>query len=159
WAAGTGRKYWQVFLAAVALAAVTLTNWVAGLALAFCFAVLFLVCLWGSLLGPQPTHQKPFQISRALAAAGLAYLFAGLWLTPRFLKTVAFNWPADAFNYHLRGQQALLLAGLIAGLLLIRLLFLKLPSESYLCVLALAFLGFAYIVLIYYKYSLDTIPE
>src|SRR5712692_2648446 len=42
WTAATGRKYWQLLLAAVALAAVTLTNWVAALALAFCFATLLL---------------------------------------------------------------------------------------------------------------------
>src|SRR5262249_14332488 len=156
------------FLAAVALAAVTLTNWVAALALAFCFATLLLAGLTAQSRdrnGADPSlqardlHPLPYGRGSVLISAVLAYLLACFWLTPRFLKTVAFNWPADAFNYHLRGQQALLLAGLLAGLLLIRLLFLKFPGEPYLCFLTLAFFGFAYTVLIYYKYGLDTIPE
>ena len=149
WAAGTGRKYWQVLLAAVALAAVTLTNWVAALALAFCCAMLVLAALGA----------YDFSLRRVLASAALGYLFACFWLTPRFLRTVAFNWPADAFNYRLRGQQALLLVGLLAGLLLLRALFTVWLDRTYLCFLALTFFGFAYIVLAYYWYGLPTIPE
>ncbi|MBI1787661.1 MAG: hypothetical protein HYR60_08950 [Acidobacteria bacterium] len=36
WAAAVGTRYWRILAAAVLLAAITLTNWVAALALAFC---------------------------------------------------------------------------------------------------------------------------
>ena len=81
WAAGMGRRYWQILLAAITLAAVTLTNWVAALALAFCCAVAIVTAAGNSKLG--------FRSMRVLAAAVLAYLLACFWLTPRFPPATA----------------------------------------------------------------------
>jgi hypothetical protein len=66
WSAATRRGFRRLFLAAVLLAAITLTNWVAALALAIC-CVLMLVTLAGT------GSATGFRFSRALAAATLAY--------------------------------------------------------------------------------------
>ena len=39
-----------------------------------------------------------FRVRRPLVAAGLAWLLACFWLTPSFIATVAFNWPAVKFE-------------------------------------------------------------
>ena len=152
WAAATGRKYWQILVAAVMLAAVTLTNWVAGAALALC-SLLLMLAGWGSANVPG------FRMRRVVAAAALAYLVACFWLTPSFVKTTALNWPVDAFNYHWRWQQTALLAGLVAGLFLLRALFLSVPEQWYLCFLTLNVFAFAYIVLNFYWFGQAAIPE
>ncbi len=152
WSAATGRKYRSIFVAAVLLAAVSLANWVAALALAWCCLMLML-----AFLGAQ--RSTGFRQSRVLAAAGLGYLLACFWLTPTFVRTVAFNWPTDAFNYHLRNEQSWLLAGLAGGALSIRLLFIRWPGRNYVCFLVLSMFGFAYVVMNYYWRGLSTIPE
>src|SRR5207237_942858 len=66
-AVGSLRKYWQVLVAALMLAAIVLTNWIAGLSLAFC-------CLLLLLSGLR---------ARGLFAAGaLGSLLACFWLPP-----------------------------------------------------------------------------
>lgn len=151
WVAAVGRRYWQVFAAAVLVAAVALTNWVAALALAFCCLTLLVTLAVGK--GARE------RLLAVLAAGALAWLLACFWLTPSFVKTVAFNWPTDAFNYHFQYQQVLLLAGLAAGLVLIRAAFLRFGGEPYLCFVTLTVFGFGWIVLIYYDCGLSTIPE
>ena len=63
WVAATGRRYWHIFVCAVLLAFITLTNWVAALALAWC-------CLCMLLAGVPDAPD--FRAWRMLAAAGLA---------------------------------------------------------------------------------------
>jgi hypothetical protein len=144
WAAGSGRQYWQVLVAAVMLAAIVLTNWIAGLSLAFC-------CLLLLLSGLRP---------RGLFAAGaLGYLLACFWLTPSFIQTVAFNWPVDSFGYQVKSPQKLLLAGLVIGVLIIRALFLRFPKNGYLCFVTMAAFAFGWIAVMFSVYGFDTIPE
>lgn len=152
WIAATQRGFRHIFLAAIALAAVALTNWVAALALAFCCLMLMLAAAGtGKISG--------FRISRVIASAALAYLLACFWLTPTFVKTIAFNWPADAFNYHLRREQALLLLALLAGLFLFRITLLRFSAEPYFGFVTLSFFGFTWIVLAHYWFGKDAIPE
>ncbi len=149
WVTATGRRYWQLFLCALLLAFITLTNWVAALALAWCCLALLVAGLGA----------HDFRPRRLLAAAGLAYLLASFWLTPTLVRTIAFNWPTDSFGYKLRPEQVALLAALPAGLLVLRLLFLRLKQNHYHCFLALAVFGFAWVTLVYYWTGHDVIPE
>jgi hypothetical protein len=152
WAAGMGRRYRQIFLAAAMLALVALTHWIAALALAFCCVMMLLtVAGRGGLPG--------FRMKRVFLAGLLACLFACFWLTPSFIHTIAFNWPVDSYNYHLQHQQSRLLIGLAVGLLAVRLAFQRFPRQLYLCFLTLCAFGFGYIVIFYDAYRLDTIPE
>ncbi|MEX2261893.1 MAG: hypothetical protein WD696_08065 [Bryobacteraceae bacterium] len=152
WAASTGKRFWQMFLAAGLLALVALTNWVASLGMALCCVLLFAA-------GAGTGKKTNFQPRRFLATAGLAYLLACFWLTPSFIRVTAFNWPTDSFGYRAGMDQFLLLGGLLGGLVLIRVLFLRFPRESYLCFVSLGCYAFAWIVLAHYWYAKDTIPE
>lgn len=150
WLAGAGRKYWQIFLAAVLMAAVTLVNWVAALALALC-------CLL--LLAAASATTFDFRPKRVFAAAGLAWLLACFWLTPTFVRTILFNWPADSFGYHFRAPQAMLAAGMLLALFALWYLFARAAADFYLCFLNMAVLLFGWLVLAYYWGGIDTIPE
>ena len=153
WEAAIGRGFRRIFVAAILLAAVTLINWVAALAMACCCLIL-LMTLAGSF------DATGFRAGRVFAAAGLAYGLACFWLTPTFIRVIAFNWPVDAFNYHLLGPQRLLLAGLPITLLLLRLLLPWIfPRQYYLWFVTLSFLAFAWVVLWFYSSGLNTIPE
>jgi hypothetical protein len=114
WAAGSGKRFWQVLAAAVMLVVVTLTNWVAALGLAFVF-VAFVLCVLGA------PDARRFSLQRVFAAAGLAYLLACFWLTPTFIRTVALNWPSDAVNFHLSNGM-LIIGGFLAAVVLVRLI-------------------------------------
>lgn len=150
--AGAGRKYRQILVAAILLASIALTNWVGAMSLGWC-SLMLLLTLAGSVM------ETGFLVRRTLAAAGLAYLLACFWLTPTFIWTTAFNWPTDAFNYQMRDAQRLLLAGLLAGVALIRLLFVWIPKQRYLCFLMLCFFSFAYVVCCHYWFDQGPIPE
>src|SRR6185369_10765290 len=76
-----------------------------------------------------------------------------------FIKTIVFNWPADSFAYQLHRTQALLLAGLAAGALLIRLLCRWRRVSFYLCFTATAAFVFGSIATAFYIYGVDIIPE
>jgi len=153
WRASVTSRFRTLFAAALLLAAVALTNWVAALALAFC-CLMLLVTLWGSF------RQTGFRAARVFGAAALGYGLAAFWLTPSFIKAIAFNWPKDAFNYHFLRQQALLLAALPLIFLLLRLLLGRvLPRQYYLWFITLSFSGFAWVVLWFYSTGVDTIPE
>lgn len=152
WSAAASRKFRQVFLGAVLLAAIALMNWIAAMALAFCCVA---VLLTASATAPK----SGLRSSRILAAAVLAYLLACFWLTPRFIKTIAFNWPADSFDFHARVTEWIAIAGWVAGLLILRSAFRRFPDQPYLCFLALSVFAFAYVVFNYYWYGVDTIPE
>lgn len=148
WAAATGRKFRQVFLAALLLAAVALTNWVAALALAMACVLMLLAGL----------RTAEFQAGRVIAAGMLGYLLACFWLTPSFISTVAFNWPADAFNYHLQQQQQWMVAGLVGGVILIRALSWRM-KDPYLPFVLMGAFAFGWIALGFYWRRVDTIPE
>jgi hypothetical protein len=153
WRAAVSRGFAPIFLAATLLGAVTLTNWVAALALACC-CLLMLVSLAGS------SAVTGFRAGRVFAAAGLAYGLACFWLTPSFIRTIAFNWPADAFNYQLLGPQRLLLAGLPCAVLVLRLGLGKIfPRQYYLWFVTLSLLAFGWVTLWFYARGLNTVPE
>jgi len=152
WRAATGAGFLPIFLAAILLAAVTLTNWISGLALAF-LCLLLLLAVWGARDVPR------FSLRRALAAAGLGYLLACFWLTPTFIKTTVLNWRLDAYNYKVLVTQRLLLAGILAGALLLRLVLRWLRTPFYPAFLTLGTFFFGWIAYIFYQWRWDTIPE
>jgi len=97
-AASVRRRFGYIFLAAVLLVAVTLTNWIAGLGMAMiCIAMLL------AQRGASDTYS--FSVWRLYGTALLAYLMAGFWLTPSFVGTVLFNWPKDSYNFKLQVLQ------------------------------------------------------
>ena len=149
WKAGTGRTYARILAAALLLAAIPLTNWVAAMGLAIS-SLLLLVAAWGD---------DKFRTWRALAAAALAWLLACFWLTPSFIRTIAFNWPTDSFGYQLHNSQMWLLAGVGAGVLLIRVVFRFLRGSFYFCFVTLGAFAFGWIATAFYLYGVDTIPE
>ncbi|MEO8594024.1 MAG: hypothetical protein ABI759_11945 [Candidatus Solibacter sp.] len=149
WVAGRKRSFPSLFVAAILLAAIALTNLVAAFALAVS-CLLLLLAAWG---------EPEFKISRALAAALLAYLLACFWLTPSFIHIVAFNWPADSFGYKVGHQQEYALAGVILGVLLIRLLFRFFRGSFYFCFVTLAAFVFGWMATGFYLFAIDTIPE
>lgn len=149
WLAGKSRGYPRILAAALLLALIPLTNWVAALGLAIS-CVLLLLAAWG---------EPGFRVSRVLAAAGLAYLLACFWLTPSFVKTIAFNWPVDSLGYQLRVKQLWLLAGMLVGTLAIRLLFRWLRGSFFFCFATLGAFAFGWVATVFYLSNLDTIPE
>jgi hypothetical protein len=149
WLAGKRRGYRPILLAAVLLAAIPLTNWVAAFALAIS-CLLLLLAAWG---------EPEFQAWRAFAAASLAYLLACFWLTPSFIKIIFLNWPVDSFAYRLGPQQVWALSGMVAGALLIRWLFHLRNGSFYLCLVTLGAFVFGWIAAAFYLYGVDTIPE
>ncbi|HEX7598329.1 MAG TPA: hypothetical protein VF518_08945, partial [Polyangia bacterium] len=149
WLAGKRRGFPRILLAAVLLAAIPLTNWVAAFALAMS-CLLLLLAAWG---------EPGFQAWRTLAAAALAWLLACFWLTPSFVKIIAFNWPVDSFAYKLGPPQVWALSGMLAGVLLIRLLFRWLRGSFYFCLVTLGAFVFGWISTAFYVFGVDTIPE
>lgn len=150
WETCTNPKYWRLFLTAILLAFIALINWVAALALAFCALTMALTAI----------RLPNFRLTRMLLAGFLAYGLACFWLTPTLIRTIAFNWPADAFNYHLQAKQEWLLFGLAAGLVLIRLAFHFLyPDERFTCFVVLNTFGFGWVVLWFYDGGVNTLPE
>jgi hypothetical protein len=152
WRAATGRRFSQLLAAAALLAIVPLTNWIAGLSLAWCVLMMLFA-------GFGTGRETGFLSRRVLYAGALAYLFACFWLTPSFIVTTLFNWPADAFNYKLQAQQWQLAEGLLAAVVLVRLIFLFFRGSHYLCFVSLCFTGFAWVVTGHYWYHIDMIPE
>ena len=149
WLAGKAGGYRRILPAALLMAAIPLTNWVGGLSLGIS-SLLLLLAAWG---------EPEFRAWRVLAAAALAYLLACFWLTPSFVKTIAFNWPVDSFAYQLKDQQVWLLAGMAAGALVIRLLFRWWRGSFYFCLVTMGAFVFGWIATVFYLYGIDTIPE
>ncbi len=152
WRAANGRRFSQLALAAAALAAVTLTNWIAGIALAWC-------CLMMLLAGPASSAETGFLGRRILLASLLAYLLACFWLTPEFIATTFLNWPADAFGYKTDETKYQLMAILFAVPAAIAAIFRWWPKRYYLCFLLLCLCGFGWVVSLHYWYGIDVIPE
>ncbi|MBY0504577.1 MAG: hypothetical protein K2X03_11740 [Bryobacteraceae bacterium] len=152
WETCTNPKYSRLFLAAILCALIALTNWIAALALAGCAALLALTALG--------TPGVNFRFPHLVICGFLAYGLAAFWLTPTFISTIAFNWPADAFNYHLQEQQQLLLGGLVVGLVVLRALFKWLfPAEYFTCFVALGTFAFGWVSLWFYSRGINTLPE
>jgi hypothetical protein len=149
WRAATGSGYARILASALLLAVIPLTNWVAAFGLAIsCLLMLF--AAWG---------ESEFRYQRALLAAGLAYLLACFWLTPSFVTTILFNWPVDSYGYQVHDSQTWSLAGMIGGVLLLRLLFWYLGGTFYFQFITLGAFVFGWIATAYYVYGLDTVPE
>ena len=145
----TSGKYVHVFVLAVVMALTTLTNWVAAFALALT-CVVFMAAA---------ARLPGLKMWRILLAGALAYGMACFWLTPTFISTIAFNWPADAFDYKLQAAQYRLLfwyVVLFAGLWL-AMRWLRWPFwETF---LTLAVYTFGYPVIMHYGLGIDMIPE
>ncbi len=148
WAAGKGRQFWQVAVAAMMLALITLTNWVAALALAFVFLA-FALCAIGL---------QGLDLRRLFAAAGLAYLLACFWLTPGFIRTIAFNWPRDAVNYRLENG-FVTIGGFLLALALVRFTLHWFRVGFYRSFVTLCAFGFGWVTLRFYAGGVDTVPE
>jgi hypothetical protein len=149
WLAGKTGDYPRILTAALLLALIPLTNWVAAMGLAIS-CMLLLMAAW---------DEPGFRVRRVLAAAGLAYLLACFWLTPSFVKTIAFNWPIDSYGYQLQAGQVGLLVGVMAGTLLLRVVFRWFRGSFYFCFVALGAFVFGWIAGAFYLYNVDTIPE
>ncbi|MSV27906.1 MAG: hypothetical protein EXQ52_04060 [Bryobacterales bacterium] len=153
WSAGASPGFRRLLIAAMMAAAVALTNWVAALALTLSVAAMLLTAAG-------MRKESGFRISRVIAAGALAWLLAAFWMTPAFIRNIAFNWTTDSLNFDLRTPQYALLGGCVASLVLLRLILLRyLPRETYLCFVTLACLLFGWIVQVRYSYGIDTIPE
>lgn len=150
WAAAKSGGFRRIFLAAVALAAVALTHWIAALALAFCCLLLF---------AAYATAGREFSHRRVILAGLLAYALSCFWLTPSFIRIVGFNWPRDSFGYKLQQQQHAAFALIVAGLLIILFLFRRHPAYRYLCFVTLCFFLFAALAEGHYAHKVDAIPE
>ena len=150
WKTATGTpRPWHIPVLAVLFALVCLTNWIAALALAICM-LLFLLTSAG---------RHGFGRWRLAGASILAYGLACWWLTPGFISTVAFNWPADAFNYKLQTTQTWLIAGWVTGVVLLRAAAWSLKWEFFPTLTWLGVWTFGYPVLIFYSHGVDTLPE
>jgi hypothetical protein len=149
WRAARGRGYPLILGSALLLAAVPLTNWVAAFGLAVSCALMLLAA----------TGEPAFRYQRALAAAGLAYLLACFWLTPSFVKTIAFNWPVDSYAYKVHPMQAWSLSGMIASVLVVRMAFSFLGGSFYFRFVTLGAVAFGWIAVAYYVFGVDTVPE
>lgn len=152
WGAAVGRRYWRVFLAAVLLAAIALTNWVSALATGA-------GCLLMMACGVATERAMDFRARRIWAAAGLAWLLACFWLTPSFIQTVFFNWPKDAFGYVAGWRQAYSAIGLAAAFVAVRYALLRARCSFYTCFVTLAALVFGWIVFGHYWFGVSLIPE
>jgi hypothetical protein len=149
WMAATDRRFWIVPAAAMLLALVCLTNWVAALALAIICGALLLAA----------AGQGGFSYARLFGAALLSYGLACFWLTPTLIGTVAFNWPADAFNYGFESAQKWLLAGWVAGMLIVRILAFALRWPFFATFVTIGLWAFGYPVLIFYSWGVNMLPE
>ncbi len=149
WRAAQRRDFTSLFLAAVLMAITVLTNWVAALALAIC-TVLLITTMWGV---------NGFKPGRVIAAGAIGYLLSCFWLTPSFVYTMAFNWPQDAFGYKMQSAERLMIGFWFGGLILIRLLFIELPKQRYLCYVLSCLFAFGSMVTAFYAYNINTIPE
>jgi hypothetical protein len=152
WNAATRPGFWRIFLAALAMMAVTLSNWIAAVGLAWCMIAMLLT-------GAGTFAVTNFRSSRLLAAALLAYLMAAFWLTPTFVSTMALNWPKDAYEYRFQTSQIWMLAGLPLGAIVIRLLFARAPQSIWFCFLAICSFGFSWVVVGFYRFGYNTLPE
>src|SRR5580658_6823482 len=135
WLAATKPGYPRILAAALLLALTPLVNWVGAFALAIA-CVLFLLAGIG---------EYDFRIAPVCAAGGLGYLLACFSLTPSFIATIVFNWPTDSFAYRFDTPQKWLVGGLVAGVLLLRLLFHFTRASFYLCFVTLAAFVFGWI--------------
>ena len=152
WRAAVKPGFGRLLVAAIAMAAIALTNWLGSMALAWCSLALIAT----SFAHRRETGFKP---SRVFAAAGIAYGLALFWLTPTFISVTALNWPKDAFNYQFGIQKVLLLLGLAAtGLALAGLGWLVRSRPLFGFALVLA-AGFGFVVANFYWFGVDTIPE
>lgn len=135
--------------AAVALAATVLTNWVAGLALAFAVLMLMLVHV-----GDQAFDQR-----RVIQAGLLGYLLAAFWLTPSFIAQMAHNWPQDAFGFQFQAAERTSMLAWAAGLGLLWFAGRKFIADRYLLWVVLCVFGYGLPVILFYRYGINAFPE
>ncbi|HYM11011.1 MAG TPA: hypothetical protein VEU62_09765, partial [Bryobacterales bacterium] len=154
WRVAERRGFRPMFVAAALMAALVLCNWVGAFALGATFLCFLLTIAWRN-----PGFGPPLSVRRALAAAGLAYLLAAFWITPSFVRTVAFNAQTVSGHYEYHFRMLILLAGALAGLGAIRMFFFAFPEHLYLCFLSLATFFFGYLTLCSYWFRLYMIPQ
>jgi hypothetical protein len=134
---------------ACALTTTVLTNWVAGLALAFAVTML----LVAHVDDPKFRHRRVF------AAGLLGYLLSAFWLTPDFIAQMALNWPKDAFGYQFQRWEQLAMIAWFLGLVILRLIFWRWGQERHLCWLTLCTVGYGLPVILFYRYGINAFPE
>jgi hypothetical protein len=151
-AASVRRRYWYILVAAILLAAVTLTNWIAGMGLA-------MICIAMLLAQRGAADSYEFRVGRALGTAVLAYLLACFWLTPSFVGTVMFNWPKDSYNFKLQVLQwvgmGVWLAGIYATYYYLR----QSGWNFYRRFVTLCFAMFGGLMVTFYWLGVHAIPE
>ena len=149
WLAATRRGYPRILAAALLLALTPLVNWVGAFALAIACVLLLLAGM----------GERDFRVGPVCAAGGLGYLLACFWLTPSFIGTIVFNWTTDSLAYRFAAPQKWLIAGLIGGVLLLRLLFRLTRAPVYWRFVTMAAFTFGWIASFFYLGGYDTIPE
>ena len=147
WKTVEQKRFPPLFAAASLMAAVVLMNWVGAFALGGIFLCFLLTVI--RLPGA----------ARAVWAGVLAWLLAAWWITPSFVRVVAFNAQSVSGHYEYRLGMIPLIAGALLGLALIRWLFRAVPARPYLCFLALATFFFGYLTLNAYWFGLYMIPQ
>jgi hypothetical protein len=145
-------RFVSLFAAAVLSAAVALTNWIAALALGI-MSALMLLAGWRA---PDVSTFRPWRIA---AAGMLAYLLGCFWLTPSYVGTTAFNWPVDARVHGGNTHRAALLGCLVVLLAIARWALGKTRANFYPTFLALGAVTFCWIVLGFYWYGENVLPE
>ncbi len=151
-AASMRRSFRLSFVAAVLLAAVTLTNWIAGLGLA-------MMCIAMLLAQRGASDSYDFRVFRNLGTALLAYLFACFWLTPSFVATVLLNWPKDSYNFKLQIMQY---AAMAAWITIIALTYRYIRRSSwgfYTRFVTLCFAIFGGLMFCFYWLGVHAMPE
>ena len=148
------RRFPPLFTAALLLAAIVLINWVGAFALGAVFFCFLLTVAWQNPgFGLRPA------VWRALLAGVLAYLLAAFWITPAFIRTVAFNAQTVSGHYEYQWGMLVLLAGALIGLVGIRWVFRAFPEQRYLCLLALISFFFGYLTLNSHWFRWYMIPQ
>jgi hypothetical protein len=143
----TNARRWLA-IAALLLALIPLTNWIAALALALTM-LCWLLAQWPDLPA----------LRRAIFAGALAYGLAAFALTPTFVRTTAFNWPVDSPNFEAESAQRWALAGVVLALVGFRWLLARLEANFVTTFFSLCAVLFGSVLVIFGFHKLDVLPE
>ena len=136
------------FLAALALAAVVLTNWIAAF-----FLALAVICELLSRLGDGKRSWR-----RAAGIGCLAYAMAMPWTTPSNIRIIMRNAPT-LVGFHGSGAQRAAVVALAATMVVLAWAFMRRGVESSLRFAVLLLYGIAAINLLHFWAGLDLLPQ
>jgi hypothetical protein len=141
------RRPFYYFAAAIALAAVVLTNWIEAFALA-----LAVLCYLISGFGDWKSRWL-----RIAGIGGLAYALAMPWATPATIRAIAANSPKPV-GFHSSAAQGWIAAGLTIAILVLALAMVGrvAPQVRFVTLVACAM---AAIALAHYWFGLDLVPQ